>query len=709
MTGGPTTTQTDGEGDGVFERKQSIVQSFALDGDQHVDESIWAEDGSLLSHTRTTTNDDGLIVTVSADRDGDGIADFVTTSITTLEANGDIVVAQETRDASDTLRSGTVTTTSDKGRVVVTDEDMNGDGIVDRTVSQVIADDGTATLSVTEFDTTGGVQSAETVTTTDNGLSTIVHSDRNGDGVFELSVTSDTVFNIDGSVTEITSQRGADGTIHSQRTVTTSDDGLSRTWSEDLDFDGLADFSGNETTTYQADGVEIQTSNRFLADGSLIEARTVTISADKNTIVETVDLDGNGYSDFTQTRERASDGSRIERSEYQSTGGVTVAVRETTVSRSFGSTSELQTHISHVVDGSGLDETWVLDFDGAGGPDRTVEINREASGASIKSNTSFSADNQITEMRQTDVSAYGRTTTEHRDFDGDQQFDQRSITHVDADRQVTVSFADLDATGQDEAIAVSQTSANGLIHRYSIDHDADGVADIIRTSTTSFAADGAEQTAFVETIGGRAGYQSTLVVSGDGLTQSETFDYDGDGSADGMRSSIRQIQDDGSIIEIIETVLDDGTAYACEKIETSADGRTVTQIYDFDGNGIADKISVRVVNADRSVTQTERSFNEAGVQTSRFVTETSADGFTVVENRNGSLLTTHHSELEDGSYSWEISGRTGGLGDRSWGYRTIDDLGITEWTLGCQCRECNIRSLGRRCTGARSGGGHIDL
>lgn len=170
---------------------------------------LWSDE--FLSHFRSDDrhflwpfqiekSDDGLVVTMRLDRDGDGDFDLVQTSTKSSLDTGGKQVVVDLRDGSGTLLRKTIATSSEDGHSRVVSVDLNGDGQIDREVNSVLAEDGTMTRTLSLFSETGELESQERVSLSQFGR-TITHEwDRDGDGQFEDQTVHHVIRNHDGDL-----------------------------------------------------------------------------------------------------------------------------------------------------------------------------------------------------------------------------------------------------------------------------------------------------------------------------------------------------------------------------------------------------------------------------------------------------------------------------------------------------------------------------
>jgi hypothetical protein len=93
-----TTTQTDSDCNGVFERVATSVAVLSANGSTTVTVQTRVANTTLLSQVQTVASDDGLIVNTQSDADGDGDFDLHTVQTTVLQNDGGMTVIQELRD-----------------------------------------------------------------------------------------------------------------------------------------------------------------------------------------------------------------------------------------------------------------------------------------------------------------------------------------------------------------------------------------------------------------------------------------------------------------------------------------------------------------------------------------------------------------------------------------------------------------------------------
>lgn len=664
------TGQTDADGDGAFERATSSVTSLNADGSTSTLSQVFAENGALLSQTMKETSDDGLIVETSSDTDGDGSYDLIKTTTTTLAADGSTATVSELRDSNGVLRSGSTTTTSDDGRHVTQSVDHNGEGNFDEVIVTIEADDGTVTSTSSQLGADGSLQSQTETVVSANGLETTVSEDRDGDGITDLMMTEATVLTADGSTTQTTTDRDRNGNAYSSATVVISDDGLTTTRSNDYDADGITDLTIVSETDIAADGTQTQTTTRTSADGSTIGIKVVETSADGRTVTTQSDTDGNGRDDLHKTVEIKDDGTRVDKTEYLSTGGVVESTYEVITSGDGLSTTRLTDHngdgeidlrsvetskigvdgtvtrdVEHrdqhqvlegreryVVSDDGMTSTVSLDLDGDGLWDFITETE-----------TTYAEDGNIVESIQTrDISADilseittttsgdGLTTETVADYTGDGSVDRTAVTVKGADGGFTSTVHEYGAGYELYRTDTQTVSADGRTSVRTMDLDGDGNIDREVVSTIDLSGNTTTTCEDIQ-INGAAKGTITGYESANGMIAEYSFDIDGDGTIDVTRITEVTYEDDGDMVTTFTESYGDTLTYS-EITTTAADGLSSTRDFDADGDGESDGTTetVTTLNADGSrETLTETHYSDGDLHSS--VVETvSADGRTVV-------------------------------------------------------------------------------
>ncbi len=604
-----TTTSADHDGDGTYDHVVTDATVLGADGTTTRTVSGAGADGVAYRSTVIVTSDDGLVTTTSDDIDQDGTVDLTTTTTTSLASNGVRTVTVEHKAANGSVLDMSTRVTSADGRTVTEAIDADGNGQNDAVTVTTIGDDGVATSSTSFYSTGGGLEATFRSTVSGDGLIRTSAIDRNGDGRAEVMTSDITALGEDGSVNRDVKHHNDRFVSLGREVYKTSDDGRTRTASLDHDGDGVFEAVSTDTTTFEADGDVVRTQVTRDASSDLMTRIITTTSGDGLVTSETADLDGDGVTDRVHVVTRGADGS---------------------VSEALGD---------------------------------------------------YGAGNALAYSESTTVSADGRTRTVTVDLDGDGHADREMVTEIDLSRDVTHSHREIAFDGTVEFELVDHVSADELSRTHGVDLDGDGAAEFTRGRETTYLSDGSEVTTITETYGAtHLGYQSVTTVAADGLTSTTTVDIDGDGVIDGTETVTTVLNADGSRRTIEETTYADGTLRSKVTQSVSADGRTTAETFDYDGNGIADQVISTVRASDGSVTETETAFGEGGTEGNRFVTTTSADGLVTTILRAGNMQTITRSAVDDGSYVWD-NGVAAAVGQTNIVVtHQFDALGIETWT-----------------------------
>ncbi|MCK7615113.1 FG-GAP-like repeat-containing protein [Roseibium sediminicola] len=633
--GRSSVTESDVNGDG--ETDVRTTQTVAIDGKvTNVTQSL-AADGTLQSQSRTATSADGLSVTTSRDADGNGAYETRSESVRVLNADGSTTTTVSAKAQNGALESRVAETVSADGLTTTRAQDFDGDGKNDETSVRkaVIGADGTITTTETVKARNGDLLMSSMETVSGDGRSSTLAIDADGNGQYDR-VTTVTVGD-DGVTTTTASSYSATGDLLARTTSSESGNGLERTVSFDLDGNEAADRTLSDVTELAVDGSTTRTVTHETGSGRLLAREQVISSDDGLTVTTALDLDGQGGNDFvtTKTTAFAHDGSTSETWTTRGPGGLKgSATRETS--------------------GDGLEVTTEVDLDGDGDIDRSTSVTRNATGGTTETNKLFGNGTSLERSETTVVSADERRHTVNIDRDGDGDLDLSTHTAIDLSGDTLTTWSDLAANGDAEAVLTRQANANGTSDIYRLDIDGDGSTDITRETAISYDGAGNEIRVFEETeaVGGLA-FRSTTVTSGNGLTSITETDSDGDGKIDTRAETKTVLNADGSSTTTSRDWYERSGVERSSYAETvSADRRTITEVFDFDGDNVTDKTRVTKTAADGSVVVVETGFGENGAQ-KRSVTTTSSDGLTTSVLRDGVTQTFSRSELGNGSYDWD--------------------------------------------------------
>ena len=612
--GSTKTTETDINGDGTFD---VTVNDYTYTGAGDVTHTVETRnaDGSLKSSTYDYRAADGLGRGTSWDVTGDGLDDHSDTVYVNADGSTMEQIFDWNQDGSYKQRSY-VDTSADGltvHKTVLFGTDNIWD-IVDDTVTAKNAD-GSSTATVTNTNYNGSLRNKAVTNTSANGLSKTTEVDSNGDATFEYTQTDLTVVNPDGSLVETITGRNANNSLHDLTTISRSADRKTLSTTTDANGDGANDVV--ETVVTQLNGTVVDTVTRYNPSGTTLDKSVTTTSANGLSTTTQVDQNGDAVFDLTNTDTIVlnTDGSQVE------------TVIETNSNGSLRDKSVLTTSAT------GLNSTLQTDSNG----DATFELVTtsakvfNADGSSTTTVTDTNANASVRDRIITTVSATGLTTTTQADLDGNGTTDRIHIdsTSIIANGSQVHTVTDQNGNGSLRAQVITTTSANGLTVNATEDSNGDGFLD--RTEAISTAANGnvTDAVTYLNSNGTTRSVE-TSVTSADGLTVTKTRDLNGDGVADKTVSSATVLNSNGTRTTT-ESVFA-GTALTSRSVSTtSADGRSITTMSDFDGNGVIDltKTDMSVVNNDGSQTQTVTNTNANGLMRDQTVTTTSSDQKTV--------------------------------------------------------------------------------
>ncbi len=664
-----------------FSRPTSTSSSLtSIDGSKVISSSTYSPDGShLLSSTSQRISADGLTSFTSTDLNGDGQTDEIRSDVTLLNTDGSrLETVSEyagTAEGTANLIDKTITTTSANGRQIAIQTDSDGDGAVDNVVMDATSflPDGSSTETLSRFAGDGSTLiSRKTVAMRRNGYEKITSLDADGDGVVDTSVDDLTVLNRDGSQTEtVTVMNGS--SLRSRTTSITKSDGRTRTIITDSNGDGGMD--SVEDVTIAANGDVIDRLSTYSPDGTVLEKRVVTtISADG--LVKTIDTDADGDGTIDSRLVTASatspDGSK-KTSVTQSSGSANVQTGKTvTTVSSDGRTTTTETYIGSdsVVDKT-TTETQSRSADGAvtdvrdavagiarlkyqhtvttttsdgrnvsnilsdgiiPHPDQSTITSTNPDGSKVTTVTTNAIHSPVGyyESKVTSVSTDGLSTTvklDVTDYDKAELYNETIFdgTVLNADGSRTETLRDTNSTGQIIDQVVKVVSGNGDLatqqwsgnHSWAtaavVSHNNDG--SIKTTTSVGTSLTGSSVNGLLD--------QDVTTVSPNGLGTTETLSI----GSKAVRTQTALQKVDGSSIKTISlSSAASGHLLRSETTTQSADGFTVTENSDTDGDGIVDHSEATITAGNGVTTKVMSNSSAAGSLKDKATITTSASG-----------------------------------------------------------------------------------
>lgn len=608
------------------------------DGSVVITEQRYSPNGNtLVSERVTSVTADGLTSTTVIDADGDSVTDATEVAVTELNTDG-------TTTTTTSRYAGTGTTSSDKvaetvrdvsanGLTVTTYQDSDGDGDFDvKTVEVTLLNaDGSTTRTSSVFNGDGTVENGKVVTVvSDDGLSQTVSRYLNDNTTADRVTTSVTVLSSDGSRTTTVSDYSADTTLLSRTVTTESGDGLSQSVAIDEDGDSVDERT--VATTLDGDGTTTTVTSVY-EGGQLASRATETLSADGLSRTIDADQDGDGNTDEThlELTVLAADGSQV-----------------TTMSRFDGSAALLDKKVvTTSANGLSVTTEWFATGTGSYTRKQTDVTTHNANGSTTQVISNFNPGGSLHDKTTIVTSANGLTVTTSRDVNGDNDVDQIVTETMNADGTLSIDSIDqalsTDKNPEIELVGAryETRSADGL--STTVEFELDGTSDtILVESEIVLNTDGSTVKTVTRSLNDNGNYtnidtleEAEITTSADGLSKTTEWDIDGNGSFNDSRTSVTVLNADGSTTQTTSTYV--GAALKSrQEVTTSADGLEVVTKYDTGGTGTFTEISTdeTVKNADGTSTRTVTNTDDSTNLISKFITTTSADGRTVVTQRD---------------------------------------------------------------------------
>ncbi|MEL7106260.1 MAG: calcium-binding protein [Pseudomonadota bacterium] len=597
------TVAEDVDGDGTAEWTTSTVSVINTNGSRTDTTTVTNEDSSVRTGERTFLDADKVTGTTKVDLDQDGVFEAfeVIRSNSVNSGTGEVTATTWNRAANGSILAKTDQVTSADGLTINSETDADGDGDIDTEIDDVtiVNGSGEAVRTVTTKNQNGSTRTEVTTTTSADGLTVTVETDDNGDGPLDGVRETVRQTNLDDSTKSTTAHYAGNGiTLLSEEVVDESADRLTRTATVDADGDGNTDRV--TTSVESAAGSISETETGYFADGSVASITSRTESANGLVSTSTTDRNGDGLNEdtVTQTTVLNDDGSRT-----------------TTTLTQNGDLSTRSQTIQTVSD-DGLEVITKTDADADGAYER-VQASVEtwsSNGERTTLSTVKAEDTSLLSQAETVVSDDGLLVTRKTDGDGDGTFDLREVETIeyfaDGSTRTTTSLTDLPGTLRSETVTtvsdngrdvLTQSDVNGDGATDMRQHRVESNAGVTTTSTEELAADGTLLS------------EAEVEVSATGLTTTTRSDMDGDGTFETVETSTTTLNTDGSRSTSTTETGVDGIVYRRGVETISDDGRTTTSDRDLDGDG--DFEAQATVSYDLSL---------AGVRTD---TETLEDGF----------------------------------------------------------------------------------
>lgn len=739
------TVSRDLDGNGVFETRDESTIGVDANGVVTTTVSTYSGTNVLIGKTVATQSADGLTKTQQADLDGNGTIDLVGSDTTVVAADGTRTRTEQTNSANGTLLGQTATTTSADNKSISIVSDSNGDGKTDVTKSILIDTNGVTTTTQVTFNADGSVKGSTWDQSTADGRSVTTKADLDGNGVYDVVATDVTTTDSANNQVETITVSSANGSVVGSKILITSADSLTQTLREDLDGDGGADLVTTQSIVLASDGSRTQTTSSRSANGALLDKTTTTISADRKSATTLIDLDGDNHVDRTISEaesangtitttvvDTSADGVRRSKSETSKSGNGLIVTekldvngdgaydittqsvttigsdssRTTTVEQTSGNGALIAKSTS-TTSANGLSTTSQTDADGDGAYEaKTTDVTvLNADGSKTRTVAAF-AGTSLTSRSITTTSGNGLISTVQADLDGNGTIDQttvvitalaadgsrsetmmltssggqllgKTVTTTDAHKTVSTISADSNGDGQNDYVktttlaadgttsvteeyfnangsidgkTLTTASANGLSKTKKSDVTGDGVYDLIETDVTVLNADGSKtKTVSTSSANGRLISKATSTTSANGLTTTTLTDSTGDGVVDWKVIDQTTLGADGSQAKTITTRSSNGSLLAQKTTVQSGNGRTTTTATDANGDGAVDSTEITVLLDNGSVERTTKLTATSGALISQKKETVSADG----------LIKTIQSDIDgDGTYDAAVAETT---------------------------------------------------
>ncbi len=650
---GKTKSTSWSDASGTTKRSMSDAIVVGQNGTTTETLSYAKADGSLESKTITTTDAHGVLKTTTKDVDGNGVIDQRITE--TIANSGSKQQKFEDLTSTGTVKSSTTVTTSGNGLSTTADYDTNGDGTVDKRIASAtsITTKAARTTVVQESVAgSGGLTLANSLTTTVDGKGLLIQTDfdKGSDGTVDQSITDTTTLNADGSRTQDvkTFNGGASATLTSRYLTTTSANGLSVSQQWDPAGAGTYSQTSTDVTALNADGTKIRTVTNLRADGSVISKSVTTVDKSGN-IVRTTD-----------TRPIFGDKGTKAETTLLADGATRVTVTGTDAN------NVLTDKTVTLTSADKARVTIERDVNGDGIVDQRQQVTTANTGVQTSVITDLKADGTVADKTTTTVAADGRQTTILWDFDGNGTNDRQRIVNdaIRADGGRTQVSTDTDlVTNKVASTLTIEWSADGQKTTTTRDVNGDNTVDQTETvtkdlfgNTTSVTTNNATaRDVSYLSVGGVYWKQAIAArlettTSADGKTKTTRYDYDGDGVFEVVTQSTQQI--DGSVETVVTETTAAGAVVGKGTLSTSADGLITKLAKDADNNGTTDHTETSVKHIDGSITLTGLDLNVGGAATQTVIDQVNALGvlssrFTT-DNGNSKTWSTY-KQIFDGN------------------------------------------------------------
>ncbi|TAX37425.1 hypothetical protein ELI06_20210 [Rhizobium leguminosarum] len=668
-----TTIVTDADGDGHTDTRR--VETVSVSGNVNIWERQYAADASTISTTITDISGNGLTKTVSADLNHDGVGDRITSDQAVLNADGSKTETISLTSSDATRLNKKTIVTSGNGMSITTSEYINADEVVDAKTTDVTTFDtyGLQFQTVSDYRGTSLVGTTK-VTTNLNGLSGSTDYDLDGDGTVNQTLSwKKTPLDPAGSVTTTETVKATDAaaTLISQKTTTVSADQKTTTVKTKIDSDTVDDFV--ETITIDDVGTQKDEIKQYKALNVVESQAVVTTSDDGLSKTLSSDLDGDGDFELVTTDVTVlnADGSRTETISKTGIGTTTANVSASGLSKTaiwadasgttirsssdvtvlnadggstetlsyFKADGSLESKTIATVAAHGLTSTVTVDVDGDNIVDKKSVTAKQTNGSTIQTLSDLGANATVKDTKTVTTSADGLTQTIEYDTDGNNTVDKKTsrTTVLKANGSTATTTKDIVA-GVTKSITLTEVSGDGLTVTTKWDTAGTGggtTFDKSRSDVTVLNANGST-TRTISNLTGTTLTSRTLVTSSaNGLSITTQIDPTGAGTYSQTATDVTVLNTNGTKTRTLESKKADSSLISRTTTTTSANGLIITSSQERPGFGNQTVIDTTTVLADGAVREIVETKDSAGALIGKIVTLTSADKLTVTIDRDG--------------------------------------------------------------------------
>ena len=641
-----TSITTDRDTTGLGYNNQIETIATASNGSTADTVSNYAQNGSLINRTVTAASANGLTKTVQSDLNGDGVFDRTQTVAEVYNSDGSTATTTTTQNGT-TVTGYTVVTAAGNGLSSTTLFENGSGTILDKRMdSKVINADGSTAETLSDYNTNGALIDQTVTTVSSDGKTTTITGNNNGGS---RNTSAETIAQqSNGSIVDTVSDYSSTGSLIAKTVKTTAANGLSWTLTQDENGDGTIDNTQTDTIVLNADGSTTETytdSNAGInVSGGYADSTTLVTTTSANGLSKTVALTGydqdfNDKNTLTDNTIINTDGSRTE------TRSITGAIDWR------GDTAPWDTE-TITTSANGLSQTTQLQDFQTSNDIFTDAVVIGTDGSKTETITTPNPDGSVFEKDVTTTSANGLSVSLQSQRYGASTYNHFETQVTNSDGSVTDTVWDTNSSGVTTDEVITTTSANGLSKTVQIEPDGGGVVEQTLSDVTTLNADGS--TTLVQSVlnaNGTLRNKEVRTTSANGLNITTAYDVNGDGVVDETATDNTVLNADGSKTETVTTDYASGAEKSQSVTTTSANGLNVTSTLSIPGYAsVTDTVAIASSGAK---TETVAYDNASNSLTGSTVTTATADGrnITVVhKNSSGQTTATEQTIVQGGAY-----------------------------------------------------------